>query len=187
MRVHVDEIPESGRFLHFHWGEDRLQHFLAPDDPLTIHFGQPLLVDLEIHRLPDHIRVQGSIQADFLLVCHRCLETYPWQLEQPVDLFMLEQRKDQNQAEEDLAPDDDDLECEFFNGQEIDIDLLVAEQVFLAMPVKAICSEECRGLCPRCGANLNLETCRCAGAPAGSPFAALQAIKQRLPDKATRS
>jgi uncharacterized protein len=162
MRVHVDEIPESGRFLHLHWGEDRFQRILPPDDPLTIRFQRPVIVDLELHKRPDHIRVQGSIRAEFGLACHRCLETYPWRLEQ----------------------NDEEMDYEFFDGDEIDVDLLVAGQIFLTLPFKALCSEECKGICPRCGANLNLEPCRCGGGQVESPFAALQAIKQRLPGKA---
>ena len=76
------------------------------------------------------------------------------------------------------------MDYEFFDGEEIDIDLLVVEQIVLALPFKALCSEECKGICPHCGANLNLEPCQCAGKQADSPFATLQAIKQRLPDKA---
>jgi uncharacterized protein len=184
MRVHVDEIPEAGRFLQFHWGEERFQHFLPPDDPLSICFERPLHAELEIHKQPDHIRVRGLIRAEFRLVCHRCLESYPWRLEQPVDLFLLQQKESEDQTEEDQDKDLDDLDYEFFDGEEIDIDLLVVEQIVLALPFKALCSEECNGICPHCGANLNLEPCRCAGRQADSPFARLQAIKQGLPDKA---
>ena len=184
MRVHVDEIPESGRFLHLHWGEDRFQRLLPPDDPLTIHFQRPVLVDLELHKRPDHIRVQGSIRAEFGLVCHRCLEIYPWQLEQPVDVFLVQPKKNEDQDDEDPDQYDEESDYEFFDGEEIDVDLLVAGQILLSLPFKALCSEECKGICPRCGANLNLEPCRCSGKQVQSPFAALQAIKQRLPGNA---
>jgi uncharacterized protein len=184
MRVRVDEIPDSGRLLHLHWGEDRFQHFLPPDDPLTIHFQRPVIVDLELENRPDHIRVQGSIRAEFRLVCHRCLESYPWRLEQPVDVILVQPKKSEDQDDQDSDRNEEELDYEFFDGEEIDVDLMIAGQIFLALPLKALCSEECKGICPRCGANLNLEPCRCAGKQVESPFAALQAIKKRLPGKA---
>jgi uncharacterized protein len=183
MRVHVDEIPESGRFLHLHWGEDRFQHFLPPDDPQTIHFQRPVIVDLQLDKRPDHLRVQGSIRAEFGLTCHRCLESYPWRLEQPVDVFLVQPKKGEDQGEEDSGAEEEDLDYEFFDGDEIDVDLLVAGQIFLALPFKALCSEDCKGICPRCGVNLNLEPCRCGGGQVESPFAALQTIKPMLPGK----
>jgi uncharacterized protein len=183
MRIHVDEIPEAGRLLQFQWGEERFRQFMSLDDPLAICFDRPLSIDLEIHNHPDHLRVLGSIRASFEMGCHRCLESFPWLLEQSVDVFLLRQKKAQGQEDEDLEPDQNDPDQLFFDGEEIDIDLLVAEQIFLALPIKALCSEHCQGICPRCGVNLNLETCRCAGSQKESPFTLLQAIRQQLPDK----
>ena len=76
----------------------------------------------------------------------------------------------------------EDLAYEFFDGEVIEIDQLVAEQIFLTLPVKVLCSEECKGLCPGCGANLNDEACRCKVDDRKSPFAKLVAIKTGLPE-----
>jgi uncharacterized protein len=62
----------------------------------------------------------------------------------------------------------------FFRGDEIDFKDAVQEQVVLALPYKPLCRETCRGLCPRCGADLNTETCSCTSEPAASPFAVLK-------------
>jgi uncharacterized protein len=75
----------------------------------------------------------------------------------------------------DLRPQD--LDTEFYDGATIDVDLLVAEQIYLALPQKPLCSQDCHGLCPGCGANLNQESCRCEDKPGDSAFAALRAIK----------
>ncbi|HAA05665.1 MAG TPA: hypothetical protein DCE18_20190 [Syntrophobacteraceae bacterium] len=184
MRVRVDEIPEAGRILRLAWAEERFQHFLPPGDPLTIHFAQPLSIDLEIYRRLDHVRVQGNIRAEFRLGCHRCLEDFHWELEQPVDVFLLYRQESPVQVDDgepELTGEESDQA--FFDGEEIDIDVLVAEQVFLALPIKALCSERCRGLCPRCGANLNMEACKCSDSQKESGFAVLQNIRQQLPDK----
>ena len=186
MRIRVDEVPEAGRFLHFAWAEAQFQRFLPPGDPLTFRFDRPLNVDLEIHKRPDHVLVQGAIQATFQLDCHRCLESFPWELEQPVEVLLLYQQKPPGQVDdEELELTSEEMDQTFFDGEEIDIDVLVAEQVLLALPIKALCSDQCRGICPRCGANLNVEACRCADLQKPSQFAVLQTIRQQLPDRTT--
>jgi uncharacterized protein len=184
MRIRVDEIPEAGRFLHFHWDESRLRQFQAPDDPLPVGLERPVQVDLEIQPHPDHLRIQGTLQALLRLSCHRCLESYSRLLDLSVDVFLVKEKQAAGSSEEEVELEADDLEYEFFDGEVVEIDLLVAEQIFLALPFKALCSEDCKGICPRCGANLNREACRCPKDQEGSPFAALRAIKQTLPGKA---
>jgi uncharacterized protein len=179
MRIRVDEIPESGRFLHFHWDNDRLNQFLPPDDPFELELARPINVDLEIQRRADHIRVLGNIKGVLQVACHRCLNPFPWPLDEKVDLFLVEEQK--APEEEEIELDEDALEYEFFDGQTIDIDQLVAEQLFLSLPFKVVCSDDCRGLCPNCGANLNEEPCKCDKNAKGSAFAALEEIKTQLP------
>jgi len=55
----------------------------------------------------------------------------------------------------------EDLETEFYEGEEVDVAPLVQDQILLTLPAKAICDEECRGLCPKCGHNQNRGTCQC--------------------------
>ncbi|MFP3869874.1 MAG: DUF177 domain-containing protein, partial [Syntrophobacteria bacterium] len=70
-----------------------------------------------------------------------------------------------------------DLDTEFYDGVTIDVDLIVAEQIFLALPQKPLCQPHCRGLCPGCGADLNYESCRCEKRETGSPFDVLLSLK----------
>jgi uncharacterized protein len=178
MRIRVDEIPESGRFLHFHWDDTRLRQYLPEEDPFDFRLDHPVNVDLEIQKRPDHIHVQGTVQGTLQVTCHRCLNTIQWPLEETVDVFLVEGEEPDPSEEIELEPND--LDYEFFDGVVIEIDRLVAEQIFLALPVKILCSENCLGLCPRCGANLNEEPCRCEKSTGSSPFSALEAIKTRL-------
>jgi uncharacterized protein len=181
MRIRVDEIPDAGKFLRFHWEESRLRHLLPPDDPMPIALERPVEVDLEIHKLTDHVRVTGNIQAAIQIACHRCLEIYSLPLEQQVDAFLVKTER-KEASEDDVELEAEELEYEFFDGDVIDIDLLVAEQIFLALPLKALCAEECKGICPRCGANLNTEACNCPKNKKTSPFAGLSSVKLAMPD-----
>jgi uncharacterized protein len=181
MRIRIDEIPDAGRFLHFQWDEDRLRHFMLPGDPRAVNLLRPVAVHLEIYKERDHLLIQGSLQGSLRVACDRCLETFTWPLEQNVEVFLVQEEGPE--AEEDLELDLGDLEYEFFDGEVIDVDQLIAEQIFLALPFKTLCSEECRGICPRCGANRNLEDCRCENQGHRSPFAVLDAVKGKLPTK----
>ncbi len=181
MRIRVDEIPESGRFLHLHWNQDRLSEFLPPDDPFEMKLARPVNVDLEIQKHSDHIRVLGSIRGSLQLACHRCLDPVQHELDEAVDLFLIEEAPSAEGEETELELED--LEYEFFDGEVIEVDQLIAEQIFLSLPHKVLCSDQCRGLCPRCGANLNTEPCGCAKDDSLSPFAKLKTLRDVLPDK----
>jgi uncharacterized protein len=65
-----------------------------------------------------------------------------------------------------------------FDGHEIDLEELVHEQVCLALPYTVLCAPECRGLCPQCGTNRNVNACGCAEKPLASPFAVLEKWKK---------
>ncbi len=193
MRIRVDEIPESGRKLHFQWDDSRLREFAIPGDPVGPEVVRPLDVDIELRKEPDHIHVLGKIEGVLRMECHRCLKPFLWTLEEPVDTYLLKERK--VHKEDDGKEDDggkrieterdeldrDELEYEFFDGETVQIDQLVAGQVFLALPFKVLCSEDCRGICPGCGADLNEEPCACERTGKGALSAALEAAKDKLP------
>ena len=67
----------------------------------------------------------------------------------------------QNAGEGEVEVEDDDLTTAFYSDEQIDLGQLVLEQFYLAVPMKPLCRESCRGLCPECGTNLNTGTCSC--------------------------
>jgi uncharacterized protein len=182
MRIRVDEIPEAGRTLRLRWDHSRLLPYLPEDDPFELKLLRPIEVELELMRHPDHVRVLGKIRGELQLSCHRCLSPFQWRLEESVDVYLMPEET--APADEEMEFEEEDLEYEFFDGQVIEIDQLIAEQIFLALPFKVLCSEDCRGLCLKCGANLNEEPCRCGGVEAKSPFAALLKLRERPPGAA---
>ena len=175
MRVRIDEIPESGRTLRFHWDEDRLRQFVPPDDPFNIKLLRPVNVELNLNRRPDHIRITGKIVGTLEVSCHRCLRPFPLPLNEQIDAYLVADGRITGGEEKEL--ESAELFYEFFDGEVIEVDRLVAEQIFLTLPVKVLCSEDCRGICPGCGANLNDEPCRCRTGSKQSPFSKLKLIK----------
>lgn len=98
--------------------------------------------------------VTGEIDAKLKQNCSRCLEDMITQLTVP---FNEEYREIDGKE----CGKNSDLEINCFCGDEIDITELVRETLLLAEPIKPVCSEACRGLCPECGANLNINACSC--------------------------
>ena len=174
MRIRIDELPDSGLSLRFQWGEEQLGPCRSPDDPFELRLPRPVDVELEIQRLDGRIRVTGTVRGELETACHRCLELFRRPLNEQVDVSFVEGRPPELEEEAELG--EEELEAVFLDGEEIDMDLLVAEQVFISLPFKVLCSESCKGLCPRCGANLNEEACRCDAGGKGSPFDALKAL-----------
>jgi len=179
MRIRVDEIPESGRSLRFQWSQEDLSRFLPPDDPFEIKLAQPIHVRMELQKRPDHVEVTGKISGTVQVICHRCLAPFLFVLEEVIDLVMV--REEDVPEEEETELEEEELEFDFFDGEVIDFDHLVAEQVFLALPVKTLCSHNCRGICPGCGRNLNEEQCACSQETESSPFSKLEEVKSKLP------
>jgi len=70
----------------------------------------------------------------------------------------------------------EDLETSYYRNDEIDLNELMREQFYLALPMKPLCSDNCLGLCTQCGTNLNMSTCDCAPGLDESPFAALKGL-----------
>jgi uncharacterized protein len=72
---------------------------------------------------------------------------------------------------------DEDLAQSVFDGESIDVDDLVREQVILSLPSRALCREECKGLCSVCGIDKNLKDCECESHPRDPRWAALDDLR----------
>lgn len=101
----------------------------------------------------------GTLQAGATLRCVRCLSEFPFGIEEQVDLMMVPAAHVPREDEARLGKDE--LEVRFYGEPHLDIGELAAEQVELALPMKPLCRSDCRGICRRCGANLNEWECSC--------------------------
>jgi len=181
MKVQVRKIPDSGVVLDIPWKEKELSPVLPRQDPSKLGLPHPVRVHMEIYKHGDHIRITGSLKGDLRLLCDRCLQPVEWTLEERIDVLLIDQKYAPTGEEIELG--EEDLNYEFFEGEVIDIDRLIAEQIFLHLPLKVLCSPSCRGLCPVCGANLNYQDCGCAQAGKNSSFAVLEGFKAHPPKK----
>jgi uncharacterized protein len=108
------------------------------------------------------VHVRGRLSASVLVDCGRCLERYAAPVDQELDLFYLPRAKERPQdEEEEVELSDRDVVVGYYDGDQLDLADVVREQVFLSLPLKRLCGEDCRGLCPTCGKNLNEGACGC--------------------------
>ena len=103
--------------------------------------------------------VAGHLSAELEATCSRCLEPFTIPVDQTFDLRY--QPHTENTGEGELEIEEDDLTTAFYENDEIDLGQLMREQFYLALPMKPLCSDDCKGLCPQCGTNLNTGTCSC--------------------------
>ena len=130
--------------------------------------GETLRVDGKAH-------IRGNINAAITLDCTRCLEPVAEHIDVSFDDVFVD-------ASEELAADESEVGVEELDESlvpegKIDIAEVVREQILLALPDQIFCKEDCKGLCPKCGAILNLIDCKCADDEIDPRWAALKSLR----------
>ncbi|MDH7600923.1 MAG: DUF177 domain-containing protein [Armatimonadota bacterium] len=153
------------------------------DEPPIEDFGggvwcvAPILGHVTFTNTGRHVVARGSFSTTVELECSRCLRAHSMLLELPIEeelqiaghtIEMLEAADEDEIPEEEREP--------LFVDNIFDLTELIRQSILLALPIKPLCSEECRGLCPHCGANLNDGPCGCPPDVDANPFAALAEI-----------
>jgi uncharacterized protein len=162
-------------------------------DPGAIDYGQdltqkgPLAVQgraevIEEHRGPrdivSDIRIRGSFKGDFEMPCARCLEPVAHPLEGQFDLIFRPLGVDQGASEQ--AINASETEIGYYQGGGLALEDVLREQVLLSLPVRTLCREDCKGLCPHCGRDLNSESCTCDAASSDPRWSALSDLRSRI-------
>lgn len=113
------------------------------------------------------------------LACTRCLQPVTQPIEADVELLLLAHGEHAGAGEYELA--ERDMSVVHVEGEAVDLRPLLIEQLQLNVPMRVLCRPDCAGLCPVCGTDRNLATCDCEAAPADPRWAALAALKSRMP------
>lgn len=125
----------------------------------------------------DHetIIVKGELTGRRETVCDRCGERVEDELQSEFE-YQATVRKEEAQELREVECSDDDAVTLYLEEPVIDIDNILREQAYLAVPLRTLCREDCKGICAGCGALLNTEPCRCSPDTSNSPFAVLKKI-----------
>ncbi len=167
MVIRVSEIPEEG--LRFGGPE-------AFPEPFQDRAWRLEDVELAVEKDGDVVFVHGRIRSRVPQVCSRCLEAYEATMEANVETRLVPAPAARGE-ERELGRDD--LETDVYDHDQVDLNALLETETTLGLPMKPLCSEGCRGLCPTCGANRNTAPCACA--PAADPrWSPLKSLADRL-------
>jgi uncharacterized protein len=179
MIIRLKDIKEQGLSLDF--VEDA--HFfpalseLAADREIEVL--APVRSALRVVWAGDMVEVQGQSSTQVKLPCSRCLAMQDVAVEAQFELTFVKElpptAEEEGADEIELSAEEMDLLA--FNGEEIDLREAIQEQIIMALPLRALCSEACRGLCPQCGANLNEAGCQCQPSEFRSKFSVLKEFK----------
>ncbi len=160
---------------------ERFEQVYTPEqlaaDGDTFRVATPVTLAFDIFKDKDQFRLVGDVRTALELGCGRCLEPFALPVDAAFDLRYQPHTKNAGEGEREI--EEDDLTTAFYENDTIDLGQLMREQFYLTLPMKPLCRDDCKGLCPTCGANWNKATCDCTNQWEDPRFEALRAIKNQ--------
>ena len=148
MKIQIPDIPEEG--LEVDLEEDLGIEGVSPVSPAKAR--------LSINKIATEVMVSGHLSVELENVCSRCLKSFRQVQDLPVNVVY---HPESEVGAERHELHDDEMDMEFYRGDELDLQELLREQVMLNLQMKPLCNEACKGICPKCGKDLNTGTCAC--------------------------
>lgn len=188
-RLKVDQIGEDVSTIRLRPDEAWLEEL---DLGAEVRADPSLAIDLEIHRVGAEVFVSGRLRGALETPCSRCLEPARMEVDQPFlavylpapargtgtrEGQVIEPGAPSEALGQEVDPESPDVFCHVRGW--LDLTPMLREQMLLAVPPRALCGEECRGLCPTCGANLNKARCDCPPQTGVSKFDKLRGLRQQ--------
>ena len=173
LKINVSKIPEGGMDIRFERDGSWFRGLLpeaAPSDFVPDRID----VACTVKRMKENVFIEGTAATTVEALCGRCLEM----TRQPVNAsFKYTFTPPPAQAKEEWELTAEDLDFAYYEEDTINLDALIFEQVMLHMPIKPLCTESCKGLCPHCGIDLNAASCLCQAETFDERLAALKQFK----------
>ncbi len=177
MYIKVSEIPREGLDVFASRGKSWIPRILEGMDPYPLRTCRLISAGLILSLKGRNVFANGSFVVEGEASCDRCTEGFTVTLEKEFDTILVPRDKGPTGAT-NVELHEDDLDIGFYDGAGFEVNDLFWEQVALTLPVKLLCSEECRGVCPMCGGNRNRGECGCTEPQAGGTFDILRYMKK---------
>jgi len=162
LKLNIEDIPISGLDIKQTLDQDCLKYALRDIRETGEYIGStPISFELKVTKSSRNVFLHGNIATNLAIRCSRCLKEFDY----PVlinDFKYIFCPAEDKKTVDDLELSSEDLESSFYFGEDINIAQVILEQVTLAIPFKPLCHDLCRGLCYRCGMDLNEERCECS-------------------------
>lgn len=151
MGIKINEIPQEGLTFELSRSVDLFDQGSS---------STPFTAALSIRPVGGGVfHLTGSVQATAEIECSRCLTRFPQAVAAEINFDLAPAKIISEEAEHELERAE--LDTEFYQGEEIDPDAIIKEQILLALPMVPLHSPDCKGLCPVCGTDRNLAECGC--------------------------
>jgi uncharacterized protein len=158
LKINVRNIPEDGLIIHFEKEENWHRRVLGENKGMDFSL-KPTSIDGLATRVGEIVTLGLKVQTSIGIQCGRCLEPLIIPVNSELNYTLTPAPERIEEPEIELSVDEVNLG--YYREGEIDLDPIVLEQIVLQIPIKPLCREECKGLCPQCGADLNVESCDC--------------------------
>ncbi len=172
--VKIADIPEHGLHLNI---KDQRKTLLVNgvDVPISV----PYSGFMDVEKTDDgRVLVEGSFSVTLRLTCSRCLESFDYHvMESFRDVFFPESFP-MGHGVHELSRED--LDVLYYRESELDLSLVYLEKTYLSLPMKPLCKEDCKGICPICGKNLNYGECDCNRRVVDPRWEKLAQLKEKL-------
>jgi uncharacterized protein len=178
VKLRIDDITAEAKELSFAEPEDEINRLLEKGPLTEFRVQEPIGVNASYYRAGTELFFEGGLHAATTAICARCTEEFAAASDREFR-FVLSPKA--IGFDDDQALRDEDLEFSLYEGDQIDLSPLIREQFLLSLPTRPICSEDCRGLCPKCGVNLNHIQCECTVDVGHPGLAALRNLKVGRP------
>jgi uncharacterized protein len=179
MFLRIEQIKDIGLDLEFEEKPEVFPVLSEMIDQGECKFLAPIKTALRAIRIEDMIDVQGDLNTLVRLPCGRCLKEYETPLKSRFELTYVHRLPctQEDEISEEVEISAAEMGLIYFEGENINLQDGIQEQVIMALPVRPLCNENCKGLCANCGHDLNEGDCGCNRQSADSRFAALKGLK----------
>ena len=179
MQIRVTDLPAEGLKVVDHIDPRQLSGLVALQENDACVFKGPVTVTLRVLPTAGMFQVDGHIRGTASLICGRCLAPVDTPLNSTFRLSFARTipGDDTEASSETRELQAEELGVVLFEGDDIDFRDVIQEQVIMAIPMQPLCRTECRGLCARCGANLNDGPCDCSQNDVDPRLAILKTLK----------
>lgn len=179
--VTLAEISEQGITRQYRLDPHDLPEVNAWEETGDLKLNAPVFIEVRIFRTSHFIEVQGELTTTISTSCGRCLKALNQNLCESFSLTFTNEpfviHEEGEAGEEGIELSADELGLIAFEGDSIDLLEAFADQLYLALPLRPLCSQECKGLCPQCGIDLNNRECGCRSPDFNNKFSALKNLK----------
>ncbi|MEW6720280.1 MAG: DUF177 domain-containing protein [Thermodesulfobacteriota bacterium] len=172
----MTEIPGGGLDVFASRGKASIPRILEGMDPAPLTVCRLIDAELQLSVESGEMLVEGSFEAEGESPCDRCSDTVPVRFGKAFQTVLMPKGEGPKGAGA-VELHAEDMDVGYYDGKGIEVNDVFWEQVALEIPLKVVCSEDCKGVCPTCGANRNREECSCATRPDPGPFDVLKNLK----------